>query len=84
MCRFDEAAWQRAMAAQAPFGSLNWADPQVQRLANMRAGQQLPHAGLSVQAKLQAREARELDLETYQALDFCLSQTLSKGHFCIN
>ena len=60
------------------FGSLNWADSQVRRLANMRAGQHLPHPALSVQATPQPHEARERDLETYQARD---SSASAVSHF---
>ena len=62
MARFDDAAWQEVMHHH-PFGSLDWEDPEVQRLANMREGERLPYIGLSAPAKPMPSAARRLDIE---------------------
>ena len=61
-CRFDEAAWQKVMQNN-PFGSLDWDDPEVKSLANLREGERLPYRGLSASAKPLSSNARRLDLE---------------------
>ena len=55
--KFDEAAWQKAMDDN-PSGSLDWEDPEVQQLANLREGERLPYLGLFTSAKPLSRESR--------------------------
>ena len=72
MFRFDEAAWQKVMDDH-PFGSLDWEDPEVQRLANMREGERLPYVGLSTSAKPLPSEARRLDLEIMMVIKYSIN-----------
>ena len=55
--KFDEVAWQKVMN-ENPSGSLDWEDPEVQKLANLREGERLPYLGLFTSAKPLSSESR--------------------------
>ena len=55
--KFDEAAWQKVMN-ENPSGSLDWKDPEVQKLANLREGERLPYLGLFTSSKPLSSESR--------------------------